>query len=137
FPTRRSPHRKKPVANDSGQYLFAAVNIRKYSPANVGMAHSNQRNFLEHSEEPYNNARYCSVNARYPAVVHGADIVMLMRYILQWYPAYECICVDVYLCVCESDLYLRIFLCISVCLCICVCIIFCVFVMCVYMLDAF
>src|SRR4029434_4088027 len=45
---------KKPVANDSGQYLFAAVNIRKYSPANVGMAHSNQRNFLEHSEEPYN-----------------------------------------------------------------------------------
>ena len=47
------------------------------------------------------NARYCSVNARYPAVVHGADIVVLMRYILQWYPAYECICVDVYLCVCE------------------------------------
>ena len=49
------------------------------------------------------NARYCSVNARYPAVVHGADIVVLMRYILQWYPAYECICVDVYLCVCERE----------------------------------
>src|SRR4029434_1608627 len=49
---------KKPVANDSGQYLFAAVNIRKYSPANVGMAHSNQLNFLEHSEEPYNKYRY-------------------------------------------------------------------------------
>src|SRR4029434_809160 len=49
---------KKPVANDSGQYLFAAVNIRKYSPANVGMAHSNQLNFLEHSEEPYNNHIY-------------------------------------------------------------------------------
>src|SRR4029434_7994714 len=48
----------KPVANDSGQYLFAAVNIRKYSPANAGMAHSNQRNFLEHSEEPYNNGSY-------------------------------------------------------------------------------
>src|SRR4029434_1744534 len=27
-------------------------------PANVGMAHSNQRNFLEHSEEPYNKYRY-------------------------------------------------------------------------------
>ena len=48
----------KPLANDSGQYLFAAVNIRKYSPANVGMAHSNQRNFLEHSEEPYDKYRY-------------------------------------------------------------------------------
>ena len=46
----------KPVANDSGHYLFAAVNIKKYSPANVGMTHSNQRYFLEHSEEPYNNS---------------------------------------------------------------------------------
>src|SRR4029434_2992941 len=48
----------KPVANDSGQYLFAAVNIKKYSPANVGMAHSNQQYFLEHYEEPYNKYRY-------------------------------------------------------------------------------
>src|SRR4029434_4842509 len=50
----------KPVANNRGQYLFAAVNIKKYSPANVGMAHSNQRYFLEHSEEPYNKNKYLS-----------------------------------------------------------------------------
>src|SRR4029434_3136313 len=31
---------------------------RNYRPANVGIAHSNQRNFLEHSEEPYNKYRY-------------------------------------------------------------------------------
>ena len=28
--------------------------LRNYRPANVGVAHSNQRNFFEHSEEPYN-----------------------------------------------------------------------------------
>src|SRR4029434_3308941 len=40
----------------SGHYFFAAVNIKKlcYRPANVGVAHLNQLNFFEHSEEPYN-----------------------------------------------------------------------------------
>ena len=36
---------KKTVANDSCEYLFAAVNIKKYSQANVGMA--NQINGTE------------------------------------------------------------------------------------------
>src|SRR4029434_1579751 len=31
---------------------------RNYRPANVGVPHSNQRNFFEHSEEPYNKYRY-------------------------------------------------------------------------------
>ena len=55
------------MANDSGQYLFAAVNIRKYSPANVGRAHSNQLNFLEHSEEPYNKYIYSIASGLTPS----------------------------------------------------------------------
>src|SRR4029434_10810832 len=31
---------------------------RNYRPAKVGVPHSNQLNFLEHSEEPYNKYRY-------------------------------------------------------------------------------
>ena len=45
----------KSVANDSGHYFFSAVNIKKYQTSELGVAHSNQLNFLEHSEETYNN----------------------------------------------------------------------------------
>ena len=41
--------------------MTAVIHISQqwmYRPANVGMAHSNQRNVLEHSEEPYNKYRY-------------------------------------------------------------------------------
>src|SRR4029434_7907222 len=37
-------------------YIFRSSEYKE--TANVGMAHSNQRNFLEHSEEPYNKYRY-------------------------------------------------------------------------------
>ena len=41
--------------------MTAVIHISQqwiYRPANVGMAHSNQQNFLEHSEEPYKKYRY-------------------------------------------------------------------------------
>src|SRR4029434_6828104 len=43
--------------------------VRNYRPANVGMAPSNQRNFLEHSEEPYNKYRYKSIISQKPDII--------------------------------------------------------------------
>src|SRR4029434_6777522 len=51
----------KPVANDSSHTFFAAVNIKKFIQIHFPshfQSHSNQRYFLEHSEEPYNKYRY-------------------------------------------------------------------------------
>ena len=48
----------KPVANGSGHTFFAVAIIKKVRPPNVGVSHSNQHNFLQHSEEPYNKIHY-------------------------------------------------------------------------------
>src|SRR4029434_6949621 len=96
----------KPVANDSGQYLFAAENIKKYSPANVGMAHSNQLYFLEHSEEPYNKYIYCICLCVF--VCMGVCVCVFV-----------CVCVSVCLCVTIVSI-----VCLTVCVyvwCVCVC----------------